>query len=748
MLKSKFRWNMLYNNEINEKEQFNNILLSNRNIINEIDKQLFFSENYEFHDPFLFRDMKKVVKRLNEAINKQEKIMIYGDYDVDGVTGTTILYKALKKSQANVFYYIPNRFIDGYGPNMEVFKKFVNHDFKVIVTVDNGITGVLEAEYLKSVNVDLIITDHHEEKKTLPDAFAIIHPSLIGETYPFKELSGCGVAFKLSHALLGYVPLEYMDLASLGTYADMVSLVAENRLIVKLGLKQISVTSHIGLRLLTQIANVKVIDEYALGFIFGPRLNAPGRMDNGNVAVRLLVTEDIEEAKGLVTDIENLNNDRKVKINIILEEAQKIIENCDYDKENVLIVSKEGWHEGVLGIIANRLVDIYHKPVIVLTEVNGLLKGSARTLEDFPLFENLTLCDDILNQFGGHKMAAGLSLIKENLPLLREKLHNLAGSNLTNNLAIDCQVGSELISIELTKNLDKFRPFGLNNQKPLFLLKNFEVVNVFQLGEKKNHLKLNLRKNNKYLTAIAFNMGYLFYNINNNDVIDVVGNFEINEYNNKITNQFIIVDCKINHNQIFDYRSKPILEEYFKNTDFQYLYFTNNYGYQNAVLYKPTTILNENLVLIDIPSNLSDLKLILKQSSAKNFYLLFKCDDVFSDESLMTRKKMGEIYKIYKKRKQFKMNDPEVHLELSRLGFNKKIQILSINVFFELNFAIIKDNIIKFVDNPEKRQLTESKTFRQLLEQVELKEKLVLSTSLELKEMLNNLIYLEAKNEN
>src|SRR5690554_481248 len=533
MFKSKFKWQLLSNTEVNDEKELLEILFKNRKIYTSEEKSLFLSDKIHLYDPFLFSDMKKVILRINKAIEEQEKIMLYGDFDVDGVTGVTILYKTLKKLNANVFYYIPSRFIEGYGPNKDCFKKFVENDFKLIITVDNGITGINEAEYLKESNVDLIITDHHEPLSEIPNAYAIIHPKIENETYPFKDLAGCGVAFKVAHGLLGEVPYHLIDLAGLGTVADLVSLTDENRSIVRWGLKQMIDTTHLGLRLLIQRLNLKTIDEFSFGFIFGPRINAPGRMDNGNVAVRLLITEDYKEAKKLVSDIENLNNDRKAKIDIIIEEANdKIIKN-KLDKYNVIVISKEDWHEGVLGIVCNRLVDIYHKPVIALTESNGDYKGSARTLDDFPLHENLDKCRDLLIKFGGHKMACGLTIKENNIYLLRERLHNLAGGNLNNYLKIDALINEEILNLSVIESIQKLRPFGQSNQNPIFLLKNCEVTAVMGVGNRKKHLKLSFIKNNQYFEAIAFNMGYLLNNINISDNIDVVGSLEINEFNNK-----------------------------------------------------------------------------------------------------------------------------------------------------------------------------------------------------------------------
>ncbi len=739
MFNSQFKWKLLYKDDVNHENEILDILFKNRNLTNDLEKSRFLSDELVLHDPFLFNHMEKVVNRLKEAIKNQEKVMIYGDFDVDGVTGVSILYKTLKKLNANVYYYIPSRFNEGYGPNINTFKKFVEHGFKIIITVDNGITGIEEANYLKSQGVDFIITDHHEPKEIIPDAYAILHANLKGEQYPFKELAGCGVSFKLAHALLGEAPYDLIDLACLGTYSDMVSLRGENRSIVKWGIKQLGHTAHLGLRLLRQSANIKTVDEYSLGFIYGPRLNAPGRMDNGNVSVRLLVTEDFEEAKGLVSDIENLNQNRKAKIEDIVYEAMDEIKKQNLQQFNVIVVSKAGWHEGVLGIICNRLVDIYHKPVVVLTKSNGVYKGSSRTLEDFPLHENLMKCEDLLEKYGGHKMAAGLTIKEENITPFRQRLHALATGELYNYLRIDSKLNETFINLNLTNELQKLRPYGVSNQKPLFLLEGFEVIQCMQIGQQNKHLKLLIQKNNLFLEAIAFNMGDLFYNINNHDLLDVVGTFEINTYQNTVTNQIMIEDMRCHHKQVFDYRNKPF-DEKVLNKEFLYLYFDKDYGYQDSQLFSPHLELTKDIVIIDIPKSMDDLNMILNHPNVENIYFILKCEDIFSYEDLITREKLARIYTVYRRFKQFKRHDITVFNQLEKMGFNKKLQNLSLQVFFELNFVIIENNKIIVVENPEKRQLTESKTYQQVIEQVKMKEELVLSSHIEFMNKVKKII--------
>ncbi len=743
MFKSRYKWQILNENEVSTEKELWDILYNNRNLTSAVEKSRYLSDELFLYDPYLFRDMKKAVSRIKTAVANKEKIMLYGDFDVDGVTGVAILYKALKKLAANVFYYIPSRFTEGYGPNEAAYDNFIKHDFTLIITVDNGITGINEAKLLKENNVDLIITDHHEPLSALPDAYAILHAKLDNETYPFKDLSGCGVTFKLAQGLLNEVPLDLIDLAGLGTVSDMVSLTSENRTIVKWGIKQLSNTTHLGLRLLLQGLNLKKLDESSLGFILAPRLNAPGRMDNGNVAVRLLVTEDYQEASDLVLDIESLNSDRKLQIDVIIEEAIEEISIRALDDYNVIVVERENWHEGVLGIVCNRLIDIYHKPVIVLTESNGVYKGSGRTLDDFSLHENLTKVKDILIKFGGHKMACGLSLDKANIPLLRERLHELALYEINNYLKIDSVLNENLINLPVVENLQKLRPFGQHNPNPLFLIRDCEVVTLNCVGNLNKHLKLVVKKNNLSFEAIAFNMGSLSDNINNHDLVDIVGNLDINEYNNQKSCQIRVEDISCRYKQIFDCRKQGLI----KRCDYSYIYFNHNFNYQEGEVYTSNRALKKDVVLIDVPTRLTEFKEILN-ANWHNLYLLFKYNEIFTYEHLVTRDKLAKIYLVYKKIKRFKRNDVNVVNKLEKMGYNKDMQNLAIQVFFELDFAIIEGNEIIFVDKPDKRDLSESITYKQLKEEVHLKEQLLLSSQDELKYMINNLITIKEVSKN
>lgn len=369
----------------------------------------------DFHDPFLLKGMDLAVNRIRQAIEHHERILIYGDYDADGISSTSLLMLTLLDFGAMVDFYIPNRFTEGYGPNEQAFRQAKENGFSLIITVDTGIAAVHEAAVAKELGLDLIITDHHEPGPVLPTALAIIHPKLPDSTYPFRELAGVGVAFKLAHALYGKTPEHLLEIAVIGTVADLVSLKGENRLIVKKGLEQLRSTKNIGLKAIFKSAGIDplTINEETIGFTLGPRINAVGRLKDADLAVRLLLTDDPEEAEIFATEIEVLNKTRQEIVNTITAEAIEEVETHYSGPENkVLVIGREGWNAGVIGIVASRLVEKFYRPVIVLSfdRDKGLAKGSARSIQGFDLFHNLSTCRDILPHFGGHPMAAGMTL--------------------------------------------------------------------------------------------------------------------------------------------------------------------------------------------------------------------------------------------------------------------------------------------------------------------------------------------------
>lgn len=433
-------------------------------------------------DPFIFQDMQKAVDRIREAVKREEKILIYGDYDVDGITGSAITYLALKKMGANVDVHVPHRIEEGYGLNIDSLDKLLKKKYSLVITVDNGITATDQIKFIRDKKVDVIIVDHHLPKTNFPEATAIIAASYGNKGD--EGLAACGLAFKLAWALFGKFEEveEYLDLVTIGTIADIANVLGENRMILKLGLPCVLSTKRVGLRALMESAKLSPyrLTYRDVAFMIAPRINASGRMGSPMNAFRLLVTESELEASNLAQILEDGNKDRQKSELRAYEEAVELVESDFYDKkERVLVVDSPNWHEGVIGIVASRLVERYKKPSIVVSFRNGEGKGSGRSIPHFSLFDLVTKCEDQLEKFGGHAAACGLSIKKEKIHTFRKRLNELADreENLTKEmpLDIDAEVSLSEMDMKFLKELDSLSPFGPGNKKPLFLTRDLKV---------------------------------------------------------------------------------------------------------------------------------------------------------------------------------------------------------------------------------------------------------------------------------
>jgi single-stranded-DNA-specific exonuclease len=433
--------------------------------------------------PFAFRDMSKAVERIRLAITRKEKILVYGDYDVDGVTGSAILYPILKKMGADVEVHVPHRVEDGYGLNRASLERLLKKNFTLVITVDNGITGVEAIQFLNDKGVDTIIVDHHVPKGAVPPAFAIISGTVFDQKGD-PNLAACGLVFKLGWALLGSFDSvkDYLDLVAVGTVADLAPVLGDNRILLKHGLPILARTKRIGLRALMDKARISKtgVSYRDIAFGLGPRINASGRMGSPLNAFRLLTTENEVEARNLAQLLDDGNKDRQQVESLAFEEALERVER-DFlaESERVLVVENEDWHEGVLGIVAARLVERYQKPSIVISMKNGIGKGSGRSIPSFSIFETVLKCEELLLSFGGHAQACGLTLKEENLPLFRKKLNEAARLSEPSSASVPLEIEAEVLlgqwSAGLLKDLDQMAPFGPGNRKPLFLSKGIRL---------------------------------------------------------------------------------------------------------------------------------------------------------------------------------------------------------------------------------------------------------------------------------
>ena len=531
--------------EISQKYNLNKLLstiLANRNIIDEKDiKQFLTPTRKDFHDPFLIHDMEKAVERIIKAIEEQEKVTIYGDYDVDGITSITVLKSYLSDRGLEVETYIPNRLNEGYGLNKEAIEKIHNNGCQLMITVDCGISGLEEIEYANSLGIETIVTDHHEPGNDLPKAFAVIDNKRKDSNYPFRELAGVGVVFKLIQAIsikLGLAEeeyLKYLDIVCIGTISDIVPLVDENRVITKLGLMLVRQTKNIGLKAILKTSGYNKIDSNTISFGVAPRINACGRMGVAEEALELFLSKNVNQVMELARKLNDHNRVRQETEKSIFEEALKQIQEKHLDENNTIVVGGENWHHGVIGIVSSKITEMYFKPSILLSfEGDDLGKGSGRSIPGFDLHDALMKCEDCIEKFGGHSMAIGITVKRENLEKLKQELENIAIEEKIDEIVpiikIDAKIDLSEVNKEMVESLKELEPFGEGNKMPIFAFKNLKIDSIRALSEGK-HLKLTLKDNNTIVNAIGFNMGELAQDYRIGDKIDVVGTLEINSFN-------------------------------------------------------------------------------------------------------------------------------------------------------------------------------------------------------------------------
>ncbi len=528
-------------------------ILVNKNLIKKEDIDLFLKPTrHDFHNPYLMPDMALAVDRIIKAINNKEKILIYGDYDVDGITSITVVKNFLLERGANVTQYIPNRLNEGYGLNKDAIKKISDDAVNLIITVDCGISGIEEVDYANSLGLEVIVTDHHEVGEVLPNAIAVVDAKRKDSTYPFRELAGVGVGFKLIQAIAQRLELEekeylkYLDIVCIGTISDIVPLVDENRVIAKLGLKLVEVTKNVGLKALLEASGYKKIDSFTVSFGLAPRINACGRMGKEKEALNLFLTQDENEAKKIALRLNEYNKERQDIEKRIYEDAVNKIEKSEKNKQ-VLVLGSENWHHGVIGIVASKITDLYFKPSILICFEEDEGKGSGRSIPGFDLYESLTNCSENLEKFGGHSMAVGVTLKKENFEKFKEEFEKYAqNSNICDIIPIikiDEEITLEDINIKAVEELNMLEPFGEANKMPLFMYKNLKIHSIRTLSEGK-HIKLTLKDNNFYIDSIGFNLGHLAEEYQIGDKVDMVGSLEINRFNGRESVQINLKDLR------------------------------------------------------------------------------------------------------------------------------------------------------------------------------------------------------------
>ena len=738
----KYNWNYPQYDEtfLNDLKEYNiseNIakILDSRGInkIEEVKK--FFSDDYEEgYDPFLMHDMKRAVERINNAIENEEKILVYGDYDADGITSTVLLVETLVSLGADVSSYIPNRFEEGYGPNKDAFSKIIKSGISLIITVDNGIAGVDEVELANSLGCDVIITDHHKIQDEIPKAYAVIHPEHPEGQYPFGKLAGVGVAFKLAHALLEIYPDFLLDLVAIGTVADMVSLTDENRIFVKQGIELLNEDPRIGIKMLLELSNITTnIDEQTIGFYIAPKLNSIGRMDSAKVGLSFLMAEDASVAKSLAEQIEEYNVQRKEVTENIVKDVIETIENNDVKNKSVIMVSGD-YHEGVLGIVASNIAEKYQRPVLIMNNKEGILKGSARSVFEFNIYTAINKIGDKFIAYGGHTLAAGFSFDEQNFKEIEKTLCNEFDEYKNNNELkstknIDIVGSLEEVSYQFLNSLEVLKPFGMDFEKPNILLENAKVIEKVYFGADKQYLRLTIADEVGNLECISFKDNMIFKDINVNDTIDLLCTLDKNYFNGRTKLQAYIIDMQVKEFLFEDLRYTNF-DEMTISIDSLKLSKDIDNKQSNYYCYKDLDNINaeySNIYLLDIPHSLEDINKIL-QLKPKKIYLI--CND---------KQIMSEVYKIDKSRlvKLFNivLNAPNKQVNitqqldylLSLLKTNINSLKIMIQIFQELNLVKVENNIIILNPNYKTVDLKKSPSFARMetifeMERIFLKE--------------------------
>jgi len=534
-------------------------VLINRGIETLGEARNFFRPDWnDLYDPFLICDMAEAVDRIEKALETGERIFIYGDYDVDGITATSMLTLFFQQLGAPVSFFIPNRMREGYGLSSHGIQQASQMGAKLLISVDCGITGIEEVKQARALGIDTIISDHHEPGKGMPDAVAILDPKRKDCAYPFKELAGVGVAFKLIQGISRRLNLDeetyrqYVDLVALGSTADIVPLIDENRVLVQKGLERINQLDRVGIRALVESSGLthKIIGTGQVVFVLAPRINAVGRLGNAERAVKLLITESVQQSKNIASVLEIENQNRKdIDEETFLDALSLVKSECDLEKERAVVLAKDGWHSGVIGIVASRVVEQVYRPTIMIAIENGIGKGSARSIPNFDIYSALKACGEHLLGFGGHRYAAGMTIEPGKIDAFREAFQKVAQETVSDEaliqkVYIDAEISLSEITEKVVRILNRFAPFGPQNMRPVFLSRQLDVVGTPRIVGK-NHLKFKVRQNGQVFDAIGFDLGDLLYRLTPGESnLDMVYVIEENHYMNTTRVQLRVKDLR------------------------------------------------------------------------------------------------------------------------------------------------------------------------------------------------------------
>ncbi|HGO2804440.1 TPA: single-stranded-DNA-specific exonuclease RecJ [Staphylococcus aureus] len=754
MIKPKYKWKLTkpaeyISDELTSKLKLTPIvkkILESKSIIDEQAIESIISDTDINHDALQLSDMTKTIERIKRAIANDEKILVYGDYDADGVTATTILVITLQLLGAQVGWHIPNRFTEGYGPNELAFRNAHDEGITLIITVDNGIQGHNEIKMVQDLGVDVIVTDHHEIGSTLPEAYAIVHPMHPSFNYPFQQLCGAGVAYKLAQALIENVPDYFKALVAIGTIADLVSLTDENRSLVKQGLKVLNDQCPTSVKALLKEAGYNDnIDEETIGFIIGPRLNAVGRLDDASLACELLMTDDEEEAAFLAEQVEHFNRERKDIVATITEEAMAMAETKVKKGDLFLLLAKENWHEGVLGIVASKIVETFALPTLILNidREQNHAKGSARSIDQVSMFEILSAHQELIAKFGGHHMAAGMTMDIENIESLAEGLNKwMKELSKTTSLdpvkQVDVLLTENDITIKNIRDMNRLRPFGTDFSRPIFEMDDLSVSSVKAIGQQKNHLKLTLGESN--IAALFWQNGHLEPELQDEQPINILGSVQINEWNGNQSPQIIIQDIAMNEQQILDYRSKRKSLSFTENDENIVVLIhpksdkvnANEYYYGEEI--KQQT---DKVVLRDLPTSMEDLSNSLQQLQFSQLYIVLQHNHSIYFDGIPNMDIFKKCYKALITKQETNIQK-EGMLLCQHLSVKPDTLKFMLKVFLDLKFVTQEDGLIRINQQPDKRSIDSSKVYQLRQQRMDVEKQLLYQDFSEIKNWIKS----------
>ncbi|WP_025728272.1 single-stranded-DNA-specific exonuclease RecJ [Atopobacter phocae] len=702
------------------------------------------TENPVYHDPFLLHDMQRAVDRIISAVEEQESILIYGDYDADGMTSSSILYETLEQLGAQVSYYLPNRFTDGYGPNLDVYKYFKQQGVSLIVTVDNGVSGKEAIEAIQAMGVDVIVTDHHEIPAELPSAYAIVHPRHPKGTYPFGDLSGAGVAFKVAHALTGELPMELLDLAAIGTVADLVSLTDENRTLVKQGIQLMNHSLRMGIQSLLEASGIQagqLIDEQTIGFKIAPRLNSLGRLDDPNPAVSLLTALDSEVADEIAQQMEQVNQQRVDLVEQVTERCATLLEEKTSTQPlpKIIVLYEPDFHVGILGIVASRLVDRYARPVILLGDGSnsGEIKGSGRSIPSINLYQLLQEAASSIMYFGGHAGAAGLTMKKDQLhemiKLLERALDDVSLDDLVIEESIDLNLPIERLTIDFVNQLKAIGPYGMGFTQPLIGIESIKLKDGRTMGVNQAHFKAKVdHPTNDAIEVLGFNWGDNEKQLSHAHSLKIIGELDLNKWRGEETPQIRLKGYELMGKIWLDERKSKLDPQLLQLKQTLFIYETEkigdvlkekldatseaiSYNELNQVTFDQTF---DRQIFLECPL----IPLITRYDEPLKFHseeiwVVMHRFYRYLERSMPKIEEFKRLYKIiYQKNtlsfEQVKELETTLNLKISDLKW-------MINVFYELKFVTIESGQIVRVDKPVQQPIDSSKLYQQRLQAIE-----------------------------